>query len=520
VSELTKIEATLIGGTASGDNLTRSGIYLQIHKGKRVANIMIDFGIWQGVFTESREQNFKFPKRFNAGGIDCIVLTHAHLDHVGGTPLAWLLGFRGKIFCTQPTAKLLPIMLKDSVKVQASQTKYLRRKERNKNKQNGNKKKGRVSYNGKTLSPLYTLFHVEQSLRLVKNGGYMYDETRKWIKIANGVELKFYPSGHVLGGAICVLRVRCDCQPSGYYHLGFSGDLGRKDGFILPPPFIPEERIDCWFSESTYGGVEHPDRDDEIETLINLLNRVAGRNGKIIIPSFALERTQEMIYVINLLMDSGRITKMPIYLDSPMALEITKVFAGYWNSGLFSDQRKLHYNAFDVTKNRHLKVIESEMESAALSKSDGPYVVTAGAGMCDYGRVRNHLRAGLSDAKNAVALVGYMAGRSLGRKLEAGDQIVKIDNQLINVNAEVVKFSGFSAHADGPFLVETALQVLNLENPEWKIIEGHGEELRGLMLKHDLIEALGLQNNAETDEKIIIPNAFETFTIYDNKKTN
>ena len=292
MSELTEIKATLIGGSASSDNLTRSGILLEIHKAKRITNVMIDFGLWQGVFSESREQNLKFPKWFNAGRIDSVILTHTHLDHVGGVPIAWINGFRGKIFCTQPAAKLLPIMLKDSVKVQGSQTKYLKRQlKRDASKQNGNKKTGRGR---KVAAPLYNLFHVEQSLRLVKNGGYLYDKTREWIKIGSGIELKFYPSGHVLGGSICVLRIKCDDQPSGFYHLGFSGDLGRKDGIILPPPQYPDEKVDCWFTESTYGGVQHPDRNVEIEMLIDLSNRVANRNGKIIIPSFALERTRKL----------------------------------------------------------------------------------------------------------------------------------------------------------------------------------------------------------------------------------
>jgi metallo-beta-lactamase family protein len=510
------IKMQFLGGVADGDNLTGSGILLEIRRGKKLIKILVDAGLKQGG-RDALEQNREILKYVNPVKISYVILTHSHIDHVGLLPFLAKHGFNGRIICTQATAELLPVMLEDSAKIQLTEVK-------NKNSQDYYKtphsiKSGRDSLTlgsydrkkwknrskrSKTSEVLYTMDDVKTIVRLVKNQGFAYET---WIRLEKDIALKFYPSGHVLGGAVCVLKVEGQ-EP---LHLGFSGDLGREDGIILPPPKLPDEPLNYWVIESTYGGEKHPERDEEIAKLLALVKKAGTNKQKIIIPSFALERAQEVIYILSDHMSKGDIPALPIYLDSPLANRITNIFATNWQIGLFNDQGRVNFNPFSPIENRFFQIVIDKASSVALIKEDGPAIIIAGSGMCDAGRVRDHLRAGLSSPKTIVCLVGYMAENSLGRKLQNGLPIIRMNGEDIIVKAEIVNFQSFSAHADGTFLAAYTENILKNESPTpANIFINHGEEMPATLLKLELSQAL--KGGAEQWlNNITIPKLHEIF---------
>ena len=505
----TCVNAKFLGGTADGFNPTGSCILLTVEIKKRKSNILVDCGMFQTSFKETNEKNFKIFQRLypiKPEQIDAIVLTHVHIDHSGLIPLLVKHGFKGRIYCTEPSANLLPTMLLDSAKVQRSEIGYRvdKRKEQPKmicdssRKWGGNhdkKKKKCKDLRSKDplCEPLYDAQDVEHACSLIKNNGYPYEE---WIKIDKGIELKFYQSGHVLGGAICVLKI-AKCE--GFMHLGFSGDLGRFHGVILPPPIRIKEPIDYWFSESTYGGRIHPPREEEIAKLVTIVQRAVAENRKIIIPAFALERTPEIIFILTMLMVEKIIPRIKIFIDSPMAAKLLKIYADAWlTTGLFVGKEKLRFNPFDPAQNRQLIPIESPEASAELTRAPGPNGVISSSGMCNAGRVRNHLRAGLGNPNTTVCLVGYMARGTLGRLLQEGYGLVKMNKEDIIVRAEIQNFASFSGHADSPTLVAytKSIKTSNLK----KIFLVHGEYKGSTDLKLELMKALPM-----AEENILIP---------------
>lgn len=508
------ISAKLLGGVADGDNLTGSCTLITIGRGKNLTRFLIDAGLVQCEFKKSIEKNRAILKQIDPSKIDYIIATHSHIDHIGSIPLLVKEGFRGKIICTKPTKRLMHVMLTDSAKIQASETKFLKIREHKIKKRNQAKYGRKNAKNQQVekmigIKTLYDFEDVERACELVKNGGFEYE---KWIKLSTGVNLKFYPSGHVLGGAICVVRVMLP-KTTKHIYLGFSGDLGREDGTILPSPVIVKEPIKHWFIESTYGDKVHPKRDEEMNRLLDLVVEAKEKKQKIIIPSFALERTQEIIYLLSCHMHMDIIPKIPIYLDSPMALEITRVYAEHWNSKMFKDQNILQFNAFSIegdNKNPYLRIVTDSLSSAALSKQDGPYIVIAGSGMCDAGRIRNHLREGLGNKNTTVCLIGYMSKESLGRKLREGCPMVKMNGEEITVRSKIVFFDSFSAHADSPFLVSYTNKVVakNCHNANVFIVHGDKEGGAGLKLK--LMET-SISHNC--GENIIIPSINQTIKI-------
>jgi len=509
------ITVKFLGGVA-GDNLTGSSVLLTVRRGKETFRCLIDAGLIQCSSREFFDKNREILNELKPGYLDAIILTHPHLDHIGRLPLLVKNGFgqRGRIICTEATASLLRVMLEDSAKIQAIESESLKTKNFNgaerKNKQknyrrdrgtrgNYDRIQSRLQKKKKTkhdnaCDPLYNLEDVSATCALVKNGGFLY---KTWLKLAKGISLKFYPSGHVLGGAISVIKIETKTKTT---YLGFSGDLGRQDGIILPPPEIVEEKLDYWFSESTYGGEVHPERDEEIAQLLKIVARAANNKQKIIIPSFALERTQEIVYLLSYYMSINQIPKIPIYLDSPMATKITEVFAKNWDAQMFEDQSLLTFNPF--SDNPFLTTIADQESSLALIQEPGPYIVIAGSGMCDAGRVREHLRVGLGQEKTIIFLVGYMARNSLGRRLKDGLPIIKMNGVEIVVKAEIIGFDSFSAHADSPFLTSYAKE-LATNNQLQKIFLIHGEDDGATFLKADMLEAL--PNNHNWLENIIIP---------------
>ncbi|MFA5184415.1 MAG: MBL fold metallo-hydrolase [Patescibacteria group bacterium] len=495
----TNISVQFLGGVA-GNNLTGSCTLLIIKRRKRTTRILVDIGMIQCGFKEFFADNYDILNHLKPENIDAVILTHPHIDHVGRLPLLVKTGFtKSRILCTEATADLLRVMLEDSAKIQSIESTRLKERSRKeKRSRSGNSGLGRerltlgnydrVRRKGKQAAhrpdePLYTLTEVEAAGRLVKNGGCPY---QTWIKIDKGIDLKLYPSGHVLGGAICVIRIE---TKNNLIHLGFSGDLGPRNGIILPPPALVEEALDYWVSESTYGGKTHPPREEEISRLLDLVRRAIDKKQKIIIPSFALERTQEIVYLLSYYMQDKTIPLIPIYLDSPMAAKITSVFAKNWHQQMFLGQEALRFNPFDTQENIFFKTIGDKASSLALLKEPAPHIIIAGSGMCDAGRIRDHLRTGLSQKNTIICLVGYMATNSLGRKLKDRLPIVKMNGDEIVVKAEIVDFDSFSAHADSPFLVDYT-KTIAARGKLKKIFLNHGEEMSSASLKMELINAL------------------------------
>lgn len=502
-----------LGGVAN-DNLTGSCFLLVIERGKKKTNILVDAGLIQCGFHDSLDENQAILKNLKPEDVDYVILTHSHIDHIGRLPFLAKHGFQGRVICTVGTKHLLKAMLEDSAKIQMAEAGYISSKalkepdgyrdkgksrdrltrgnyDRARRKKNDQKKKSRCR-------PLYTIDDVDTVDGLIKNGGYGYYQ---WIRLAHGLSLKFYPSGHVMGGAIAVIKV--EDKPKDV-HFCFTGDLGRRDGIILPPPELVEELIDYLIIESTYGGKIHPVRNAEIKRMLDLVRTAAKNKQRIIIPSFALERSQEILYLLSYYMSQKEIPCVPIYLDSPLASKITSAFSEAWAQGLFSDQNKLSFNPFSPTDNPYFRIITGQEESDALIAQTGSYIVIAGSGMCDAGRVRGHLRANLSKTDTIVCLVGYMAENSLGRRLKDNLATVKMNSQEIMVKATIVSFDSFSAHADGNFLISYAEAVL-ANNPyvDKQVFIVHGEGKSACDFKAGL--NLSLSEILKETTKITIP---------------
>ncbi len=490
-----KTKIQFFGGVA-GD-LTGSCYLLTVNKEKKNYKILFDAGLIQCYFKDSLERNQEILKYLKPSEIDYIVLTHSHIDHIGRLPFFVKEGFNGRVICTEGTKNLLGVMLEDSAKIQIAEAIYLNAKKAKEKKDSdnhhgrerftkGNYDREKQRYiedkHQKCLplyQPLYTTLDVERAQQLVKNGGYDYHQS---IRLEHNIHIKFYPSGHVMGGALVVVKI--DNEPKDTY-LCFTGDLGRRDGIILPPPEVVKEPIDYLILESTYGGRVHPERDEEIKKLLNLVRISSEKNKRIIIPSFALERSQEIIYLLSHYMEEGVIPTIPIYLDSPLGSRITEIFSAGWSDGMFADQASMKINPFNPKENPNFHLITEQEESDALIAKTGNYIVIAGSGMCDAGRVRGHLRANLEKPDTMVFLVGYMAEGSLGRKLKDKEKIIRMNKKEINVRADIVSFDSFSAHADGTFLVDYTKEVSQNQLYN-KIFIVHGEEKTANDLKEDL----------------------------------
>lgn len=487
------IKIKFLGGVV-GNNFTGSCSLLVVRNGKSVTKILIDVGLIQDNFNDSLIQNRKSMEKIKASEIDVVILTHAHTDHIGLLPLLVKKGFTGKIICTETTCDLLKFMLEDSAKIQQAEALSLRRKISNKKIDDLSENKlTRDQLSGKydqiknkrkntkkvDITPLYDLTDVAEVNQLIKNNGYKYHQ---WIRLSHTVQCKLYNSGHILGGAIIVLKI--NKEPNDV-HICFSGDLGRNDNLILPPPENVKEPVNLFITESTYGGVSHPDRNSDIEKMIDLVKDAWKNKQKIIIPCFALERTQEIIYLLSYLMEKGNIPNIPIYLDSPLASKITSVFSTGWNNGLFTVQKNLNYNPFDPNTNKHLNIINNPEDTALLIHSTQPSIIIAGSGMCEAGKVRDYLRHNLSNNKTIIWLVGYMAKNTLGNKLKDKPQKVNMNKEEILVKAEIVCFDTLSSHVSGNEIVKLAKEILAKSNVKTIAII-HGNEDRAKSLKSDL----------------------------------
>lgn len=414
-------------------------------------NILVDCGMFQGS-QELEKRNYEdFP--YKPSEIDFLILTHAHIDHSGRIPKLVKEGFKGRIITTNPTYDLCKIMLKDSAKIQESDVEWENRKRQRSGK--------------KPLEPLYTMEDAENSINYFEP--YFYDQK---IKLNDNVHLKFNDAGHILGSSIVELWVK---EKDEEVKVVFSGDLGMPGRPIINNPSYIEE-ADYLVIESTYGDTIHETYEDSTDKLIDIINKTVLRGGTVMIPSFAVGRTQELIYQLNKYYeynpDVEEHMKIPIYIDSPMAIEATEAFKK--NSSSFNEEaRGLILRGDNPFEFDNLRYVKAQEESMALNKYTFPKVIISSSGMATAGRIRHHLKHNLWDGKNSLVFVGYQAEGTLGRILLDGKKKVKILGEEINVKSEIYDLEGFSGHADQNVLLDW---IEKFKKKPKKIFIVHGEE--------------------------------------------
>lgn len=388
--------------------------------------ILLDCGMYQGRREETYERNLKFS--FEPKTVNAVVLSHAHIDHSGNLPNLVKQGFAGNIWCTAATRNLCVYMLMDSGHIQESDVQYL-------NKQ-------RAKDDLPPVEPLYTRADVQVAL-----GQFIGVGLHRPISVADGVHATFYNAGHILGSAFVALDIK-EFATGKSWRVIFSGDVGRPNMAILKDPELPDA-ADILILESTYGNRIHQSHDDAQKTLRNVIRDAARRRGKVIIPAFAVGRTQEVVYALNQLTSAGDIPTVPTFVDSPLAVSATEVFRMHpeeWDAEvrvlLDAGDRA---NPFDAP---NVEFVREAVRSKQLNYLNGSAVIISASGMAENGRILHHLINNVEETENTVLFIGFQAENTLGRKLLEGARRVKILGGEYDVRARVMSIDGYSAHAD------------------------------------------------------------------------
>jgi len=423
--------------------------------------ILLDCGLYQGRRKDTYERNKNFF--FDPASVDTVVLSHAHIDHSGNLPNLSKQGFRGNVYCTFATRDLCSIMLSDSAHIQRQDSKYINKK--------------RAKKNLERIEPLYSKQDAELCLRQFVNTGY-----ERSIPIGDGVKLTFIDAGHILGSAQVILDID-DKEDGKKKRLVFSGDVGRDDNTLLRNPVAAED-VDYLIMESTYGGREHELPPQADQMVGDIINRALKKKGKIIIPSFAVERTQQILYVLNTLLEEKKIKKVPIYVDSPLAVNATEIFRLHpecFNEEVY-DFLFTKRNPFGFDG---LTLIRDVNQSKKLNQSKEPCIVISASGMCESGRILHHLKNNIEDPKNTVLFIGYCAQNTLGWKIREGWDEVRIFGDEFAVNADIQIMDSFSGHADHSELIDYYASMTGAKTKTWLV---HGEQSRSEALKKALLE--------------------------------
>ena len=438
------------GGVTGSKHLVEVG-------GKR---ILLDCGTFQGL-SDVRERNRSLP--FEPESIDHVVLSHAHIDHCGMLPLLVKRGFTGSIFATRATKEVARLMLKDMAGIEVQDAEYRR------------KHKLGVS---DELEPLFTPDDIPAIIERFVEVPYarVSDE---WIDIAEGLKLKQYDAGHILGSAISVLEWG---ESDRKRRLAYSGDVGSPGTPLLYDPQVPLEEVETLILESTYGSREHEPLEEAMERLARAVRAVCERGGKMIVPAFSLGRTQVLVYVLHELTDAGRIPRFPIYVDSPLAVSLTDVYREHRHDYDLESSADFVGSEHRPLAFRNLTYIRSVRESKKLNSKKGPFMVVSASGMMTAGRVVHHLKHSIGEAANAVFITGYQAKGTLGRRILEGARVVELLGRRRQVEAKVFLFNEFSAHADRRQLQELAEQVSGLK----RVFLVHGEPHQADDLKGQL----------------------------------
>lgn len=428
-------------------------------------NLLLDCGLFQGRRRETYERNLNFP--FDPQKVEAVILSHAHIDHSGNLPNLVKNGFRGQIFTTTASAHLANLMLMDSGHIQESDVHYVNKR--------------RAKRGEPPVEPLYTMEDAAMVAPLFTCVDYEEE-----FEPVPGVRARLVEAGHILGSAAVALEME---ENGAQRRLWFSGDIGRRNLPLLRDPELPRE-ADLMIMECTYGDRPHDDPQAAFEELQAVVQRTVARDGKVIIPAFAVGRTQELVYGLNRMIDSGDLPRIPVYVDSPLAVNASDIF-------------RAHPECFDaeakefMQNNRHksalgfdlLYYVRSVEESKALNKRKDPMVIISASGMAETGRILHHLRNNIENPRNTVLIVSWQAPYTLGRRLADREKQIKIFGEVFERRAEVATINGLSAHAGQNFLVEYA-QALKSRVKDIYLV--HGEPIAAQALQEKLAEA-GMQ---------------------------
>ncbi|MFA5375715.1 MAG: MBL fold metallo-hydrolase [Dehalococcoidia bacterium] len=452
-----QIKLSFYGATR---NVTGSKYYLEANGNK----FLIDCGLYQERFLKERNwEPFPIPP----DTLDAVLLTHAHIDHCGLLPKLVREGFRGRIYCTDATADITKIMLADSAKLQEEDAQF---------KKARHKAEGRKGPHPEV--PLYTVKDAEACYPLFHPVPYS-----KTLQLADGIEAVFHDAGHVLGSSNLMFKVDRNGESR---KILFSGDVGRRNRPILRDPTLFKE-ADYIIVESTYGDRLHEDGDKIGDELAEVINSTVAARGNIIVPSFALERSQEILYYMNELLAAHRIPHIMVLFDSPMALSITEIFEEHLD--LFDKEARA------IIKSGHspfsfpgLTRVSTTDESKGINRISGSVMIIAGSGMCNGGRIKHHLVSNISRRESTILFVGYQAIGTLGRQIVDGASMVRILGKKYRVKAKIVQLNGFSAHADRDELLSWLSAI---KNQPRGVFVTHGEEEASASFADYIREKLG-----------------------------
>ena len=449
---------------------------------------LVDCGMYQGKATEEKEN--EAPFLFDVSEIDFMLLTHAHIDHSGRIPKLYNDGYRNPIIATKATCDLCTIMLPDSGHIQEMEIEWRNKKRKREGKQE--------------LPPLYTAEDATKCLELFKR--VKYDEV---VEIDENIKVRFNDAGHMLGSAIIEVWATEDGKTE---KAVFTGDLGNNDIPLLASPTMIET-ADYLIMESTYGSRLHMRNDDKAELFLNIVSETLDKGGTVVIPSFAVGRTQEIVYELNKLKENRddeefikkykTLMSVPVFVDSPLAISATEIFRE--NTDLFDDEVKEEMEKGDnPLEFQGLQFTRTADESKALNESNQSSIIISASGMCEVGRIKHHLKHNLWNPNSTILFVGYQAPGTLGSKLVNGEKKVKVFGEEISVNARIEYIEGYSGHADQEWLLNFVYSFI--KKPK-HIFLVHGEEEAQEVLKEKILETTGIP--------VTIPDYGETYELND-----
>ncbi len=442
--------------------------------------ILLDCGLYQGR-GEKEFANEEFD--FNPKEVDYVILSHAHIDHSGRIPLLYKMGFKGEVLSTEATMDLCSIMLPDSGHIHESEVEWKNRKR---------KRQGL-----KMLEPLYTVKLAEASISLFR--AFPYDEM---IEVFDGLKIRFRDAGHLLGSAIIEVYITEKDQEE--VKLVYSGDLGNINKAIIKDPSIINY-TDYLIMETTYGSRVHPEIRENLKELLKIIKETFARGGNVIIPSFAVGRTQEILYELNKYVENEDLKDITVYIDSPLAIQATKIFESH-NEDYDKEAKELVMKGDYPFRFDGLKFSVSATDSAEINKIQSKAIVISASGMCDAGRIKHHLKHNLWRKESSIIFVGYQAEGTLGRFIRDGAKIVKIFGEPIAVNAHIYNLEGLSGHAD--------------RNGLFNWVEGFMEKPKEILLVH------GDKQEQESFQKLLDSKGYSSRIVesgeefYINEKAN